>query len=83
MNWPGQRRGRILAGVYVVAFAAMLVGLVWTLGNQATGGGGAQLIAGFAATEPPVVNHQRRTVRGEPSLRPDHRTARSPYGDMS
>jgi hypothetical protein len=45
MDWPAGRNGRLLAGTYV-AFAAMVVGIAWTLYNQATGGGGAQVIVG-------------------------------------
>jgi hypothetical protein len=48
MNWPAGSKGRILAGIYLVAFAAMVAGLMWTLYNQATGGDGAQLSAGIA-----------------------------------
>jgi hypothetical protein len=46
MDWPGGRNGRLLAGTYVVAFAAMVLGIAWTLYNQATGGGGSQVIVG-------------------------------------
>jgi hypothetical protein len=48
MNWPEGSKGRILAGIYLVAFAGMVAGLAWTLYNQATGGDGAQLSAGLA-----------------------------------
>lgn len=48
MNWPGGDKGRILAGLYLFAFVAMVVGLVWTLYNQTTGGDGAQMAAGGA-----------------------------------
>jgi hypothetical protein len=48
MNWPEGSKGRVLAGVYLIAFVAMVTGLVWSLYNQATGGDGAQLTAGFA-----------------------------------
>jgi hypothetical protein len=46
MNWPEGSKGRTLAGIYLIAFVAMVIGLVWTLCNQATGGGGAQLAIG-------------------------------------
>ncbi|WP_145806640.1 hypothetical protein [Kribbella amoyensis] len=48
MNWPEGSKGQILAGVYLIAFVAMVTGLVLALYNQATGGDGAQLTAGFA-----------------------------------
>ncbi|WP_432948096.1 hypothetical protein ACQPXM_12760 [Kribbella sp. CA-253562] len=48
MNWPEGNKGRTLAGTYLIAFVAMVIGLVWTLYNQATGGGGAQLAVGIA-----------------------------------
>jgi hypothetical protein len=48
MNWPEGTKGRTLAGIYLIAFVAMVIGLVWTLYNQATGGDGAQLAVGAA-----------------------------------
>ncbi|GAA3569508.1 hypothetical protein [Kribbella ginsengisoli] len=36
MNWPAGRKGRVFAATYVVAFAAMVVGIAYTLYNQAT-----------------------------------------------
>jgi hypothetical protein len=47
MDWPAGRNGRLLAGTYVVGFVAMVAGIAWTLYNQATGGGGAQVIVGW------------------------------------
>jgi hypothetical protein len=46
MDWPVGRKGRVLAGIYVVAFVAMVAGLAWTLSNQATGGSGTQVVVG-------------------------------------
>lgn len=36
----------MLAVVYLAAFAAMLIGVVWTLVNQLTGGAGVQATIG-------------------------------------
>jgi hypothetical protein len=46
MDWPVGRKGRALAGMYVVAFVAMVAGLVWALYNQATGRTGTQVVVG-------------------------------------
>ncbi|MFI5710284.1 hypothetical protein [Kribbella sp. NPDC051620] len=46
MNWPAGRKGQVFAGTYVVAFVAMVVGIAWTLYNQATSGTGSQVIIG-------------------------------------
>ncbi|GAA1508041.1 hypothetical protein [Kribbella lupini] len=47
MNWPEGTKGRLLAGVYLIAFVAMATGVIWTLYNQATGGSGAQFTVGI------------------------------------
>jgi apolipoprotein N-acyltransferase len=52
MDWPRDRTGRILAGAYLAGFVATLIGIVWTLINQWTGGSGPQTVVGgvfFAA----------------------------------
>jgi ABC-type Na+ efflux pump permease subunit len=36
----------MLAGMYVVAFVAMVAGLAWTLYNQVSGVGGTQVLVG-------------------------------------
>ncbi|TCO48270.1 hypothetical protein EV646_10487 [Kribbella antiqua] len=46
MDWSAGRNGRVLAGVYLAGFTASLIGLVWTLVNQLTGGGGSQEVVG-------------------------------------
>jgi hypothetical protein len=46
MNWPTEQQGRSLARLYLVAFMAMLIGVVWTLYNQATSRAGTPVIIG-------------------------------------
>jgi len=37
MNWAGTHHGRLLASLYLIAFPAMIIGLVLLLGSQLTG----------------------------------------------
>jgi hypothetical protein len=46
MNWPTEQQGRRLARLYLVAFMAMLIGVVWTLCNQATSRDGTPVFIG-------------------------------------
>jgi hypothetical protein len=46
MNWPTEQQGRRLARLYLVAFMATLIGVVWTLYNQATSSDGTQIFIG-------------------------------------
>jgi hypothetical protein len=46
MNWPTEHQGRRLARLYLVAFMAMLIGVVWTLYNQATSRDGTPAFIG-------------------------------------
>ena len=46
MNWGGVRSGRQLAGVYLAAYAALVIGVVLVVGSQITSGGGAVPIGG-------------------------------------
>ncbi|GAA0936152.1 hypothetical protein GCM10009554_23450 [Kribbella koreensis] len=58
MNWPAGRKGRVFAATYVVAFAAMVAGITWTLYNQATDASTPRFIAGaclFLAGQLPIV----------------------------
>jgi hypothetical protein len=44
MDWSGGRYERILAGAYLAGWAVWLIGVIWTLINQATGGTGLQVV---------------------------------------
>jgi hypothetical protein len=37
MNWNGTRNGKLLASLYLIAFPAMVIGLVTLLASQLTG----------------------------------------------
>ncbi len=40
MDWTGGRHDRVLAGVYLAGWALTVLGVIWTLINQATAGTG-------------------------------------------
>ena len=46
MNWGGVRRGRLLAGIYLAAYVAWVIGLVLVIGSQIAGGGTLAVVIG-------------------------------------
>ena len=47
MDWTKETHGRLLATAYIVGFVAWLIGVVWILYNQFTGGSGPQMTVGI------------------------------------
>jgi hypothetical protein len=47
MDWTKETHGRLLATAYIVGFVAWLIGVVWILYNQFTGGSAAQMTVGI------------------------------------
>jgi apolipoprotein N-acyltransferase len=47
MDWAKEANARPLATAYLVGFLAWLIGVVWILSNQATGGAVAGMVVGI------------------------------------
>jgi glycerol-3-phosphate acyltransferase PlsY len=47
MDWTKEASPRLLATAYVVGFVAWLIGVLWILYNQFTGGSAAAMIVGI------------------------------------
>ncbi|MGH3465391.1 MAG: hypothetical protein ACRDP9_28310 [Kribbellaceae bacterium] len=73
IEWPRDRKGRALARAYLPTFAAMVIGVLWVVLNQITGGGGSQAglgIAVFLASQAALFTIAfglRDNVRGAPA----------------
>lgn len=73
IEWPRDRKGRALARAYLPTFAAMVIGVLWVVLNQITGGGGPQAglgIAVFLASQAALFTIAfglRNNVRGAPA----------------
>ena len=46
MNWAGVRSGKLLAGIYLAAWVAWVIGVVLVVGSQIAGGGTVAVIVG-------------------------------------
>jgi glycerol-3-phosphate acyltransferase PlsY len=47
MDWTKEANARLLATAYVLGFVAWLIGVLWILYNQFTGGSAAAMIVGI------------------------------------